>query len=213
MPSNIPCPPAATVRTNVIRVPGTRVAENSLQNSVALSTEIEDENVAAFNVGGEKRLCWNSLMETVLKNFSAHEINKKKSDLRIYTGFCSSKQLETLQLIGVLPLSQTHCSLISKSDAARLCSVLLRPPDKNCNSDQTSRSRGIDVSHDCFGGCSGTFITERYTHVNAKCIQCSQCGCIFSPQQFVSHNHKGYENRLCHWGFDSSEWRTYLQLA
>ena len=38
-------------------------------------------------------------------------------------------------------------------------------------------------------------------------------GNIFSPHQFVTHNHKGFESRLCHWGFDSSEWRTYLQLA
>lgn len=211
MPPNTPCPPIPATRTNGRLGMVARVAENSLQNSVVGMTQIENESIASFVVGGEKRLCWNNLVETVLKNFSLQEVNKKKSDLRIYTSVSSFRQLQTLQAIGVLPVTQTHCMLISKSDAARLCSNLLRPPVKD--SSEISRFGGIDVTHDCFGGCSGTFITERYTHVNAQCIQCSQCGSIFTPHQFVTHNHKGFENRLCHWGFDSAEWRTYLQLA
>ena len=31
--------------------------------------------------------------------------------------------------------------------------------------------------------------------------------------RFVGHSHRRLENRTCHWGFDSSNWRSYLLLA
>jgi hypothetical protein len=36
---------------------------------------------------------------------------------------------------------------------------------------------------------------------------------MFSPQKFVCHVHRFRENRTCHWGFDSSNWRSYLLIA
>ena len=33
------------------------------------------------------------------------------------------------------------------------------------------------------------------------------------PLRFVGHSHRQLENRTCHWGFDSSNWRCYLHLA
>jgi hypothetical protein len=36
---------------------------------------------------------------------------------------------------------------------------------------------------------------------------------MFSPQKFVCHAHQFRENRTCHWGFDSSNWRSYLLIA
>jgi hypothetical protein len=36
---------------------------------------------------------------------------------------------------------------------------------------------------------------------------------MFSPQKFVVHSDKALENRTCHWGFDSGNWRAYILLA
>ena len=44
-----------------------------------------------------------------------------------------------------------------------------------------------------------------------RCVECLQCEGLFSPQKFVCHSHSP-ENRTCHWGFDSSNWLTYLQV-
>ena len=29
----------------------------------------------------------------------------------------------------------------------------------------------------------------------------------------MGHSHRSLENRVCHWGFDSTNWRSYLLLA
>ncbi|CAF1652271.1 unnamed protein product, partial [Adineta ricciae] len=47
---------------------------------------------------------------------------------------------------------------------------------------------------------------------HAECIQCDTCQALFSPKTFVSHGHKSEENRVCHWGFNSDNWRAYLKL-
>ena len=47
--------------------------------------------------------------------------------------------------------------------------------------------------------------------VMCRCVECLQCEGLFSPQKFVCHSHSP-ENRTCHWGFDSSNWLTYLQV-
>ncbi|KAL1763548.1 ski oncoprotein [Sigmodon hispidus] len=31
--------------------------------------------------------------------------------------------------------------------------------------------------------------------------------------QFLVHLHKAMENRTCHWGFDSANWRAYILLS
>ena len=45
-----------------------------------------------------------------------------------------------------------------------------------------------------------------------RCVECLQCEGLFSPQKFVCHSHSP-ENRTCHWGFDSNNWLTYLQVT
>lgn len=43
--------------------------------------------------------------------------------------------------------------------------------------------------------------------------RCVECHGLFSPIRFVAHSHKRQENRTCHWGFDSANWRHYLLLS
>ena len=58
----------------------------------------------------------------------------------------------------------------------------------------------------------GIVLPEAYTKPGAECIECLECGGLFSPQKFVCHSHSP-QNRICHWGFDSANWRHYIQVT
>ena len=99
-------------------------------------------------------------------------------------------------------------------------------------------SRPLHVQHECFGKASGVLQPQTYTSPDAKCIRCSECGKKnsmgrkrkslslslhtfyllpsdehLSPQDFILHLHStSRENRTCHWGFEPSNWRSYLHL-
>ncbi|XP_074654811.1 ski oncogene-like [Tubulanus polymorphus] len=179
------------------------------------STELETEpNIACFVVGGEKRLCLPQILNTVLRDYSLQQINAVCDELHIFCSRCNPDQLETLKHTGVLPLSAPSCGLITKTDAQRLCNALIHPhrdPEKNL--DPPSSHNSFKVYHECFGKCKGLMNPDLYETDDAKCIQCTQCRGMFSPRKFVCHSHKSQENRTCHWGFDSQNWRYYLLLA
>jgi len=69
------------------------------------------------------------------------------------------------------------------------------------------------VYHQCFGKCVGLYVPALYVQPFSTCIECLECHGLFAPQKFVCHSHHSRENRICHWGFDSSNWRAYLLLA
>ena len=179
--------------------------------SERLDTNLEDEKIACFVVGGEKRLCLPQILNTVLRDFSLQQINAVCDELHIFCSRCNPEQLQTLKISGILPLSARSCGLITKTDAERLCNSLLHcAPEKF--SEPPSRE-SFKVYHECFGKCKGVFNPEIYAAPYSKCIQCCDCMGLFSPQKFVCHSHKALENRTCHWGFDSANWRSYLLLA
>ncbi|OUC47978.1 c-SKI Smad4 binding domain protein [Trichinella nativa] len=68
------------------------------------------------------------------------------------------------------------------------------------------------VEHECFGGCRGRYYVHLYSTPAAECIECCDCGDLLSPETFVSHSHRNYERCVCHWGFDSANWRVYIHL-
>ncbi|XP_062566332.1 ski oncogene-like [Saccostrea cucullata] len=178
--------------------------------SEKLDTFLEEERIACFSVGGEKRLCLPQILNTVLREFSLQQINAVCDELHIFCSRCNPEQLELLKVTGILPLSAPSCGLITKTDAERLCNALLhRSPERY--SKPPSRE-SFKVYHECFGKCKGIFYPENYMSANDKCILCCDCSGLFSPQKFVRHSHKA-ENNVCHWGFDSSKWRSYLLLA
>lgn len=177
-------------------------------------TVLEGESISCFVVGGEKRLCLPQILNSVLRDFSLAQINQVCDELQIFCSRCNPEQLEVLKVTGILPSSAPSCGLITKTDAERLCSALLH----RCS---TSAARLVDKSvslqlkvyHECFGKCKGVCMPELYTDSNARCIECTECHRLFSPQTFVCHAHRNLENRTCHWGFDSSNWRSYLLLV
>ncbi|ELU08400.1 hypothetical protein CAPTEDRAFT_227701 [Capitella teleta] len=177
-------------------------------------TILEGERIACFVVGGEQRLCLPQILNTVLREFTLQQINGVCDDLHIFCSRCNPEQLEVLKLTGVLPLSAPSCGLITKTDALRLCTALLHGPATAERGEMKGRGAGaFMVYHECFGKCEGVFSPELYTSEDASCIECTDCQGLFSPVHFVCHSHKSLENRTCHWGFDTANWRAYLLLA
>ncbi|KAJ8017182.1 hypothetical protein DPEC_G00015090 [Dallia pectoralis] len=184
-------------------------------------TVLETETISCFVVGGEKRLCLPQILNTVLRDFSLQQINSVCDELHIYCSRCTGDQLEILKVMGILPFSAPSCGLITKTDAERLCNALVYvgtyPP--HCKKEFPGSleleltEKSFKIYHECFGKCKGLFVPELYTSPNAACIQCIDCRLMYPTHKFVVHSHKSLENRTCHWGFDSANWRTYLLLG
>ncbi|XP_029911584.1 v-ski avian sarcoma viral oncogene homolog a [Myripristis murdjan] len=185
-------------------------------------TVLESETISCFVVGGEKRLCLPQILNTVLRDFSLQQINSVCDELHIYCSRCTADQLEILKVMGILPFSAPSCGLITKTDAERLCNALIYggayPP--RCKKELSGATlelelteRSFKVYHECFGKCKGLFVPELYTSPNAACIQCMDCRLMYPTHKFVVHSHKSLENRTCHWGFDSANWRAYILLG
>uniref|UniRef100_UPI003AABF3F9 v-ski avian sarcoma viral oncogene homolog a n=1 Tax=Centroberyx gerrardi TaxID=166262 RepID=UPI003AABF3F9 len=185
-------------------------------------TVLESETISCFVVGGEKRLCLPQILNTVLRDFSLQQINSVCDELHIYCSRCTADQLEILKVMGILPFSAPSCGLITKTDAERLCNALIYggayPP--RCKKELSGGSlelelteRSFKVYHECFGKCKGLFVPELYSSPNAACIQCMDCRLMYPTHKFVVHSHKSLENRTCHWGFDSANWRAYILLG
>lgn len=183
-------------------------------------TVLEREPISCFVVGGEKRLCLPQILNSVLRDFSLQQINSVCDDLHIYCSRCTADQLEILKVVGILPFSAPSCGLITQTDAERLCNALIYcgtyPP--HCNKELSGSlelertEKSFKVYHECFGRCVGLFVPELYTSPSAACIQCIDCRLMFPTKKFVVHSHKRQENRTCHWGFDSANWRAYVLL-
>lgn len=179
-------------------------------------TRLASRNIACFEVGGEKRCCLPQILNSVLDQVSLNAIHAACDELQIYCSTCTPEQLDVLKLSKIIPNTASQCGLITKSDAERLCSKLLesRPPmASNMGFHATASPFSFRVQHECFGKCRGIVLPEAYTSPSARCIECLDCEGLFCPAKFVTHSHRNRENRTCHWGFDSANWRAYLHLA
>ncbi|XP_066137475.1 ski oncogene-like isoform X2 [Euwallacea fornicatus] len=188
------------------------LAAPDTSSSDRIETILEGQAISCFDIGGEKRLCLPQVLTSVLRDFNLPEINRECDELQIYCSRCTFEQLNILKTLGILPCNVINCGLITKSDAERLCSALLYSSTKNVPFRPRKGMTSFPVYHECFGETHGRCYPDLYTSKQAKCIECVDCQCGFSPQQFVCHVHR-MESRTIHWGFDSnSHWRSYLHL-
>ncbi|KAE8592861.1 hypothetical protein XENTR_v10018903 [Xenopus tropicalis] len=205
-------------------IPGGPLFMPSDRSTERCETILEGETISCFVVGGEKRLCLPQILNSVLRDFSLQQINAVCDELHVYCSRCTADQLEILKVMGILPFSAPSCGLITKTDAERLCNALLYggsyPPRCAKKSDFPPGPLELELTessfrvyHECFGKCRGLFVPELYGHPSAPCIQCLDCRLMYPPHKFVVHSHKALENRTCHWGFDSANWRAYILLA
>ena len=176
-------------------------------------TNLEGERISCFEIGGEKRLCLPQILNTLLRRFTMEEVHEASSKLNVFFSRCTQEQLDQLKCSKVLPSSAQSCGLITKTDAERLANTLLRSESHSHENIRGLSTNSFKVYHECFGKCKGVFDPDLYTREESLCIECCECHRMFTPQKFVTHSHKAMENRVCHWGFDSSNWRSYLLLA
>ncbi|XP_064459590.1 ski oncogene-like [Ornithodoros turicata] len=174
-------------------------------------TILESHTISCFCVGGERRLCLPQILTTVLRDFTLQQINGVCDDLQIFCSRCNAEQLEVLKVSRVLPSCAPSCGLITKTDAERLCAELLHSSGDAVD-EAVLGTFQVPVYHECFGGTHGDLFPDAYTESDAACVRCGECSAMFSPRRFVCHAHRGRENRTCHWGFDSANWRAYVLL-
>ena len=176
-------------------------------------TEIMLKNklITCFKIGGERRLCMPQVLKEVLNIFTPAQIQSVSDSLHINFAECNAAQLEALKKGGVLPSGVPRCGLVTLTDAERLCAALLESPPSTCQSRLDSTA--IPVAHECFGGCKGMFLPREYISPSSLCIECLKCTGRLNPSEFVTHTHSRQEDRICHWGFDMSNWRFYLMLS
>ena len=224
MPSGPSAPPAtatATATSHAFKAPvaasaGPMFLSRDRSQSDLEETRLAGRDISCFIVGGERRLCLPQILNIVLDHITLPVINAACDDLQIFCSTCTPEQLEKLKLAKIIPVAASQCGLITKSDAERLCSILLdRSPPLASMSGFHAKSSPFSfrVHHTCFGTCRGIVLPEAYTTSTALCIECLECQGLFCPQKFVCHSHGNRENRTCHWGFDSANWRSYLLLS
>lgn len=207
------CHKLAMGKTNSLATgQGPLLMQKDTVTGVKTYSKIEGEYIASFCVGGENRLCLPQLLNSVLGSFSMEEVLDGCSDLHIFFSRSNQEQLQILKDTSVLPQNAQSCGLITKTDAERLCTKLLHSTPEKFHSDNKS-ANSFQVYHECFGKCKGIFYPELYISENELCVECYECSGMFSPPQFVCHSHSHPENHVCHWGFDSANWRVYLLLA
>lgn len=111
-------PPPYPIQQMPVFTPYDSYAERS-------ETILENERIACFIIGGEKRLCLPQILNSVLRHFNLTQINSVCDELHIFCARCSPEQLETFVAAGILPCRTASCGLITKTDAERLCHALL----------------------------------------------------------------------------------------
>uniref|UniRef100_A0A6P4EC70 Ski oncogene-like n=1 Tax=Drosophila rhopaloa TaxID=1041015 RepID=A0A6P4EC70_DRORH len=179
-------------------------------------TKLEGKTIGCFSVGGEMRLCLPQFLNNVLNDFSLEQINRIFDELGIYCSQCTPDQLVEFKAAEILPSDVKASGLITRTDAERLCAALLHRSDRNSYVPIESLPKGalsFHVYHKCFGKCEGICTPDMYSHQKPTCIKCLECDGWFSPQKFVGHVHRKFENQTCHWGFDSRNWHDYLHVA
>lgn len=209
-----PLPPSPAVPQVPILSTADTIAELS-------ETLIEGHRISCFIIGGEKRIIFAQLLSTALRNVQAHTINIVCAELFINFSSCNSEQLLALKAKGLLPSETPTCGLVTKPDAERLCSVLLHEGGTAPEGLDKQVECSFLVYHECFSGAKGILYYEFYTEKN-WCIQCVVCRRLFSPQMFVCHScymdkkrnsiHTYIETGICHWGFDSANWKLYIHV-
>lgn len=178
--------------------------------SILYETILEGKQIGCFLLGGEMRLCFPQVLNNVLMDFGLDQINRIFDELRIFCSQCSPDQLNQFKAAKILPEDVNTSGLITRTNAERLCSALLHRGDRPVIVKNVTSFR---VIHRCFGKCEGICTPELYTFKEPACIRCIECNLMFTPQRFVCHVHSNQENSTLHWGFDSNNWRAYLQVT
>ncbi|ESO03032.1 hypothetical protein HELRODRAFT_80730, partial [Helobdella robusta] len=179
------------------------------QSNEISSVLLRGEAIVSLVIDGKERLCLAQISNTLLKNFSYNEIHNRRVALGITCVQCTPVQLEILRRHGAMPISSRRCGMITKREAERLITSFLEehsPP-------RLPETFAFQVYHTCGWGCKGCFMPSRYNSSRAKCIKCSYCNLILSPNKFIFHFHRMPNSKYHHPdAANFNSWRRHLFL-
>ncbi|KAH7724512.1 SKI/SNO/DAC family protein [Aphelenchoides avenae] len=172
------------------------------------STRLGAHLISCFVVGGECRLCYPQVLAMLLHDVPQRTVDEMQTKLGISNLQATGEQVEVMKVNQVIPMNMSRCPLITKTNAERLIASL-KPSASPQLSDEQRNTVCVKVEHDCFGGCEGNL----YPELNIdNCFECATCLLSFTPEEFVTHSHADPMERVCHWGFDSANWRYYVRV-
>ena len=174
-------------------------------------TDLGDEQIACFDIGGEPRLCLPQIFK-MLRSFTEDQLIRATRELNILVVSCTAEELEQMKTARYLPAFVKSFGLVTKSNAERLINKLMTS-GKNDFSALRFSNDSFKVYHECFGSCHGLLDPVLYVREDSLCVRCTECGRLFAPEDFVCHSHSSREDRISHWGFDRKNWRHYLLCA
>lgn len=181
---------------------------------------LESKVIACFELGGELRLCMPQILNYILHDFPLDRIHRTIEDLQISCSKCTPEQEIKLKLAKILPQNVPPCGLITRTNAERLCSALLHSTErlsslKSKMIKDANEFFKFRVYHRCFGKSEGFCYPALFSFTDRECIECIDCKGMLPPNKFILHvcKNKPKENRTCHWGFDSTKWRSYIHVA
>jgi hypothetical protein len=174
---------------------------------------IEGKAIGCFQLGGELRLCFPQILHNILIDFPLDQIHRTIEDLHISCLQSTPEQTAEFKLAKILPPNVPPCGLITRTNAERLCSTLLHK--SALKKKEPNNYFSFNVYHRCFGKCEGICTPELFSFTDRACIECAECHGMMAPNKFVLHvcRNKPKENFTCHWGFDSSKWRSYIHVS
>lgn len=174
---------------------------------------IEGKAIGCFQLGGELRLCFPQILHNILIGFPLDLIHRTIEDLHISCLQSTPEQTAEFKIAKILPPNVPPCGLITRTNAERLCSTLLHK--STMKKKELSNYFSFRVYHRCFGKCEGVCTPELFSFTDRACIECVECHGMMAPNKFVLHvcKNKPKENFTCHWGFESSKWRSYIQVS
>lgn len=174
---------------------------------------IEGKAIGCFQLGGELRLCFPQILHNILIGFPLDQIHRTIEDLHISCLQSTPEQTAEFKIAKILPPNVPPCGLITRTNAERLCSTLLHKP--SLKKKELANYHTFRVYHRCFGKCEGICTPDLFSYTDQACIECVECHGMMAPSKFVLHvcKNKPKENFTCHWGFESSKWRSYIHVS
>eukprot|EP00095_Tigriopus_kingsejongensis_P006898 maker-scaffold125_size330479-snap-gene-2.17 protein:Tk06898 transcript:maker-scaffold125_size330479-snap-gene-2.17-mRNA-1 annotation:"ski oncogene" len=122
---------------------------------------LNGENIPAFNVGGELRMCLPQIIRQTLSQFQVQQICRACEELQIHCADCTNSQLSALKANGYLAISTSRCGLITKSDAERLTSYLHLQQSRAVNDSGPSKAAS---DSEAGGNCDGLLGGQTASH-------------------------------------------------
>ena len=183
------------------------------EKGLLMECMIEGKAIGCFQLGGELRLCFPQILHNILINFPLDLIHRTIEDLHISCLQSTPEQTAEFKMAKILPPNVPPCGLITRTNAERLCSALLHKPEQRKK--EPNHYFSFRVYHRCFGKSEGICTPELFSYTDMACIECVECHGMLAPNKFVLHvcKNKPKENFTCHWGFESSKWRSYIHVS